>query len=163
MIESELTFFEMQIEQMRPDPSPFGQPGFGRPPKALDAVDVNPPAQGKDALPMVDPVVLAIAHVDQPVVAPPAVGVNDAPAVDFAPDNGLQRTFGRIRDDLGVDLAVALEQPEDDRFAASPTAPFAFDSARAKVGLVHLHRPAQGGLPVRRPGRFDCGSPGNSG
>ena len=143
MVKPKLTLFQMQIEQMRPDPPPFGQPRLGGPPKALDAIDVNPPTQGEYALPMVDPVVLAIAHVHQSIVAAPAVRVNDAPAVDFASDNGLQRALGRIRHDLGVDLSVALEQPEDDRFAAGPAAPLAFDPAGTKVGFVHLHRPPQ--------------------
>jgi hypothetical protein len=73
IVKPEFTLFQMQIEQMGPDTTPFGQPDLGCSPKAFDAVDVNTPSSGKHVIPVMDSMVLAVAHVHQPIVAPPAI------------------------------------------------------------------------------------------
>jgi hypothetical protein len=54
----------------------------------------------------------------------------------------LQRLFRTVGHDLGVHLAAALEEAEDDRFAARAPAPFAAHKARPEVGLVEFDRTA---------------------
>ncbi len=59
--------------------------------------------------------------IHQAVITTPAIGVDNAVGIDLAADDGLQRGFGCIRDDLGVDAVTALEQTKDDCFAAGST------------------------------------------
>ena len=56
--------------------------------------------------------------------------------------------FEQSLDDLGVDLALTLEDAEDDRLAVSATPAPALDPARAKEALVHLDDPEQGTLSL---------------
>src|SRR5690606_11286832 len=95
---------------------------------------------------MLDAQVLGVADVDQAVVAAPAVGVDDAVEVDLASNGLLQGLFATIGDDLGVDLAVALEDAEDDGLASGASAPLASDTFGAEVGLVDLDFPPEGVL-----------------
>lgn len=68
-------------------------------------------ATGEFVLPLLDAVVLFVAKIDETVLAPPTIGVDDAVQIDSAPDNGLQRAFCATRHDLGVDLPLSLEDP----------------------------------------------------
>ena len=61
-----------------------------------------------------------VAHVDQAVVAAPAVGIDHGGGVDFAPDDALQRRFRAIGHDFRVHPPRPLAQAEDDGFAARP-------------------------------------------
>ena len=64
----------------------LGQADLGQAPEALDAVDVD----GAPLIPgMIDPEV-AIAEVDQAVVAGPAIGVDDGARVHPAPNDALE-------------------------------------------------------------------------
>ena len=60
-----------------------------------------------------------------PIVASPAVGVDEAVGVHFAADDGLQRGFGSIGHDFGIDTIASLEQTKDDGFTACATPAFA--------------------------------------
>ena len=73
-------------------------------------------------------------------------GVNDRFEAGSATNHCLQRDFGSIGHDDGVDLVAALQQTEDDGFAAgTPAAPPAH-ALWAEVGLVGFEHPFQGGL-----------------
>lgn len=66
--------------------------GFGEAPERLDAFDVRSAAH--EFVPAVADAKAAVrAHVHQPVVAAPAVGVDHSGHVDFAADNGQQGLF----------------------------------------------------------------------
>ena len=54
---------------------------------------------------VIDPKVLFQAEVNPPIVASPAVGVDEAVRIHFTPNNGLQRGFENIRDNFGIDIA----------------------------------------------------------
>jgi hypothetical protein len=75
-------------------------------------------------------------HLD--VIAPPAIRMDNAVGLDVVLNDGLQRGFGCIQDDLGVGAVTALEQTKDDRFAACSTCTFATNSFGVKVGLIGL-------------------------
>src|SRR5271157_77841 len=127
------------------------QTTFGEAPETLDAVDVVL-AHGKLMSFVIHAEMFLIAHVDQSVVAAPAVGVNDGFQADAA-GNGLpQRLSPTVGDDLGVDKTVALEDAEDDGLAPSAAAAFASHATRTEVTLVDFHFAGKGTLGFA-PGR----------
>ena len=136
MIEPKFTLFEMQKEVLGTNAAAFGESRFRRAPRALDPVDVNAAAADEDTVAMFDAEMFPIPEVDQAVVANPAVGMNDAGQGDAPPNNGPQCCLFRVRDDLGIDAALALEDAKHDRLPARPAAAFAADAAPAKVGFI---------------------------
>ena len=52
---------------------------------------------------------VAIAEVDPAVVAAPAIGVDDGARVGPAADDALEGGLRAVRDDLGIDVALPLE------------------------------------------------------
>ena len=85
---------------------------------------------------VIDRKVLVQTQINQPIVASPAVGMDDAVGVYFPSNNGLQRGFGCIGDDLGVNAVAAFEQTKDDGFAACTASTFTPNTLGAKVGLI---------------------------
>jgi|SRR5271168_2930592 len=118
-----------------------GQAALGETPEGLDAVDVSP-AFGKSFL-FVDADMPVEADIDQAVIAGPAVRANDAGRIDPAPDNSPQRGLGAVFDDLGVDLAMPFEDPEDWLFEGAPATQArqrtASYPARSKVAFIDFH------------------------
>lgn len=72
------------------------------------------------------------------VPAAPAVGADDAVQGDFSTNRRGKHGFGAVGHDLGVDLALTLEDAEDGRLAARATPGLALDATRAKVRLIDL-------------------------
>ena len=103
-------------------------------PKILNAVDVIP-LIGKE-LGVVDPEVLEVRHI-QHIVGLPAVGIYNAVGNDFPLDDRYQRIGPGIWNDLRVDPASTLQQPENRDFSPSTTAPLPL-SPSAEIGLVHF-------------------------
>ena len=77
VIEPVLSLFEVQIERVAGHPIELDQPALGIAPEALNAIDMRRVAS-KLIVAMVDTQVFVKAHIDQAVVAAPAIGVNDA-------------------------------------------------------------------------------------
>ena len=151
IVEPELALLEVQVEGFSRDAMELHQPSFRKGPEGLDAVDVAA-ATGEFVLPVLDPVVLLVAEIDEAVIAPPPIGMNDAVLVDSAPDNGLQRGFRAIRHDLGVDLPLSLEDSEHWRFAESPASTFALNPFAAEVRFVDFDFAREGRLPLTKLG-----------
>ena len=122
------------------------QTGLGKAPEALDAIDMGF-TSNELILPVIDTQVLAVADVNQAIVATPAIGVDDAVQGDPTADNALQRSLSAVRDDFCVDAAVAFENAKDGRFAKGPATSLALDAAGAEVGFIHLDLAGE-----RRPG-----------
>ena len=93
MIEAELGLLEVQLELVLTYPMKLRQPMFGIAPERLNAVDV-PGAFDELVVTVIDPKVLFQPQVNQPIVASPSVGVDDAVGIHFATDDSLQRGFG---------------------------------------------------------------------
>lgn len=125
-VEPELALFQVQVEGGFSHPTEPSESGFGKTPEALDAVDVCLPF-GELVPAVVDSQVLAITDIDQAVIAAPVIGVDHALGFHFASYNRFQRGFGVVRHDLGVDLAIALEDAEDDRLPQSTASAFPLD------------------------------------
>jgi len=102
VVEPELAFFQMQVKSMFGNAVELRQSAFGKAPKRLNAIDVMFPP-GELVVTVADPEMLVKADVHQPVVATPAVGVDDAVDVGLAPDDGLQRGFGGVGNNFRMD------------------------------------------------------------
>ena len=85
---------------------------FSKAPEALDTVDVVR-ATGELILSMVDSVMLRVADINQSVIAPPAVRVDDCLRANATANNSLQSGFRAVRHDLCIDFAAPLQETED--------------------------------------------------
>ena len=88
MVVSPFGLLEMEVEGVSRQALELGQPDLGQAPEAFDAVDMDG-AFGELVAGMVDADV-AIAEVDQAVVAAPAIRVDDGARVDPAADDALE-------------------------------------------------------------------------
>lgn len=77
----------------------FGQTQLGIGPERFDAIDVGQ-IVGELVAGMVHPQVLDVPNVHQPVIAAPAIAVDDAIERDLATDHLLQRGFAGIGHDV---------------------------------------------------------------
>jgi len=93
---------------------------------------------------MMHPEMLFVAHVHQPVIASPAVRMDDAVKGYLAPDRSLQLLFGGSWDDLGVDFSLPFQDPEDNRFTACSTTLLPTDTARTKIGFIDFNLAREG-------------------
>ena len=93
-------------------PLNFASRTYCQTPEAFDAVDLDS-SFAELIVGMIDAEV-AIAEIDQTVVAAPAIGVDDGAEIHPAADDALEGWPRAARDDLGVDLALTLEDAEDD-------------------------------------------------
>jgi len=125
-VEPELALFQVQVEGGFSHATEPGEASFGETPEALNAVDVGLPF-GELVPAVIDSQVLAITDIDQAVVAAPFVGVDHALGFHFAAYDRLQRGFGAVGHDLSVDLAIALEDAEDDRLPRSTASALPLD------------------------------------
>ena len=121
----------------------LAEPVFGKAPEALDAIDMVW-SQGELVVAMIDSAVLVVADFDQPVVSSPSIGVKYGFQIGFATDNGLQRGFGGIGYDLGVDLVASFQQPKDDGFSTCSAASSAAHAPRAEIGFIGLQLALEG-------------------
>ena len=140
LIEPILALFQVQVELLRGDAVELMQPRLGVAPEALDAVDVMCAAHELVSA-MVDPEVFRAADIDQAVVAPPPVLVDDGFEGDAPADNGLQSSLFSVGHDLRIDLALTLEQAEDTGLAGGPAAALAAHASGAEVGLINFDLP----------------------
>ena len=95
---------------------------------------------------VVDPQVLGVADIHEPVVAGPAVRMDDAIEGDAAANCFAQSVFRDIRDDLGVDAIAPLEHAEDDGLVACAASTFASDPSWPEVGFIDFYFPPEGVL-----------------
>ena len=125
-------------------PLNFASRTLASPPEALDAVDVDG-AICELVLGMIDAEV-AVTEIDQAVVATPAIGVDDGTGVHPAADDALQGRPRAVRHDLGVDLALAFEDAEDDGLAVGAAPAFALDPACPEEAFIDFDDTEQGAL-----------------
>ena len=138
MVESPLALFEMQVERVFVDAPQTVQPNFGKAPECLNTVDVRS-SPDELTLAVMHPEMFLVPQVHKPVVASPAVAVDDAAHIHPAPDDGLQTASLHIGHDLRVDLSIAFEEPEHNRLSACTASSFAPDTPRTEVRFIDLH------------------------
>ena len=132
IIESELTFFEMEIEGCFWDTVELHESPFRVGPKGFDTVDMSF-AIYKLIVPMVHTIMLFVSQINQSIIAAPGVRMNDTLKFYLPADNGLQRAFGAIGNDLRVNQTISLENTKDWGFTVCATASFPFDALGSKV------------------------------
>ena len=135
MIEAKLGLLEMQLELVASHAMKLHQPMLGIAPERLDAVDM-PGDFDEFVVAVIDPKVLLQTQINPSIVGSSAIGVNDAVRIHFTPNNGLQRGFGSIGDDFGINAVVTFEQAKDDGFAIRATPAFASDTLGTEIGLI---------------------------
>ena len=111
------------------------QAGLGKAPEALDAVDMGL-ASDKFILAVIDSQVPAIANVNQAVVTPPAIGIDDAIQGNVTSDNRLERRLSAVWNDFCVDRSVALKNTKHSRFTVSAASSLTSDAPGTEVGLI---------------------------
>lgn len=142
VVEAELALLEVQVEGLLPDAIEAGQAPLGIAPVGLDAVDVAL-APCEFVLSVVDPGVLLVAHVHEPVVGLPSVAVDGASLLHMAADHLEQRGFAAIGKDFGEYLPGSLQDAKDDGLASSTSAALPAHAGGSEVGFVNLHLPRE--------------------
>lgn len=124
------------------DPVELRQPPLGERPEGFNAVDVHPVALGKLVLLVVHPQMLVVADGHQPIVSPPAIGIDHGLLCHFPENEILKCLLLAVGYDLGEDFTLALKDAEDGLLQrASTTLKLTMESSSApgsKVGLVAL-------------------------
>ena len=105
---------------------------------------------------------VAIAEIDEAVVAAPAIGVDGGAGVQLAVDNALESWLRAIRYALSVDLTLTLEDDEDDDLAVSAAHAPTLDSARAKK-LSSTSTTPNRGAALSQARRMRSRNPGRAG
>ena len=111
------------------------QSGFGEAPEAFNAIDMGF-ASDEFILSMIHPQVLAISDIDQAVVTPPAIGIDDAIQGNVTSDNRLERRLSAVWNDFCVDRSVALKNTKHSRFTVSAASSLTSDAPGTEVGLI---------------------------
>ena len=123
-----------------------GKPCLGIGPEALYSIDMAS-ISDEFVLTVVDSKMLFISEIDQPVVAPPTIGMDDAFKADTASDDCLERSSFAVGHDFGVNFSVPSEHTENNGFSKSPTSPFSLYSLGSEVTFINFNFPVKRGLP----------------
>ena len=81
--------------EVRFDAVKFHEPAFGETPESFDAIDVGFAFNEGSAL--LDPDMFVIAHIDQPIVTDPQIGVQYASGVNMAANDLLERLLAQFQ------------------------------------------------------------------
>jgi hypothetical protein len=122
MIETELTFFKIQMQGGAVETAKLGQTHLGETPEVLDAVDVRLVLH-KFIAAVIDAMMLLVTQVHQAAVTLPAVRIDHAAQDHLALQNGRQHCAAAMGDDLRINLPVAFEPAEDRHFLKSSPVP----------------------------------------
>jgi hypothetical protein len=145
MIKAEFGFFQVQVEGSGGYAVKLLQPAFGITPERFNAIDVML-TSSELVRTMIHPKVFIKTNIHQAVLAAPAVRMNHPIGCNMSPDHPLQRGFGAIRHNPGIDSAIALQQSKHNRFAVCTPATLASNTARTKVRFTNFNRTLQRGL-----------------
>ncbi len=102
----------MQIKSFWRHAVELVQSSFGIRPKTFYSVDMNI-TDGENIVRVIDSQMFGVAHINQSVVAAPAIRINYRIKRDLAANNVLQRFLSRVRDNLGKNRAVAFVNSKD--------------------------------------------------
>lgn len=143
MIESKLSFFQVQIKRVFRDTVKLGQATLCIAPERFDTVDM-PFSTRKLILPMMHSKVLVKADIDQSIVTSPTIGMDHCARIDVTTDNGLQCSFRAVWYDFGVDFVTSLQKTKHNGLAISSPTAFATYTMGAKVRFINFYRTLQG-------------------
>ena len=136
MVETPLTFFEVEEEAFLADAAKFEEAEFGVAPKGFDAVDVIL-ATGELVLMMMDAMVF-VALENEAVVSLPAVGINVA-AFDDAPfENRHQVCLRAVFDHAHEHPLLAFMKAQNRCFSTGSAPSFAANQIGSKIAFIDL-------------------------
>ena len=142
MIKTKFGFFQVKIKSTLRHAIEFCQTSFCETPERFVTVNM---AFAIDTLtiPVMNPEMLIKADIDQSIITTPSIRMDHGIWRYMSADNGLQRCFRTIRNNLRIHFTLAFENPENDRFAVSTSTSLAPDSLCTKIRLVNLYRTLQ--------------------
>ena len=85
---------------------------------------------------MMSPEMFGKTHVNQPLTTAPTVGINDTPDTDTTSNDLLQRCFGRIGNNPGINLAPAFQNAKNDGFPTRTVPASAPDTFGSEIGFI---------------------------
>ncbi len=145
MVESELGLLKVQRKCVFGNPVELSQAMFGVTPKGFNSIDVFR-APDELIVAVINLEMSINANVHKPIVAAPFICMDHAVRVDLAADNCLQRSFGCIWDDFGVNAVAPFKKTKDDCFATSTASSFTPNAFGAEVRLVDFEIALKWGL-----------------
>ena len=98
----------------------------------------------KFIVPIVDANMILVAQIDQTVISPPSIRMNDTFKLTTPPDNGLKRLSGTLRDDFSIDLPLSFENTKDYRLAHCTPPSCAFKATSATITFIKFDFTTQG-------------------
>ena len=142
MVESEFSFFQVQVKRMFSDAVKLFQATLCVAPERFNAVDM-PVSIRKLILAVMHPEVLVKTNFDQSIIAAPAIRMKRRAGLHMPPENGLQRVFRTVRHDFGIDLALTLQQPKHDGLGISSATLPATHAMHTEIRLIDFYRALQ--------------------
>ena len=128
---------------MQRDAMKLQQAMLGETPEALDPVDVVC-APRELVLRVVNSIVFRVTDINQPVVAAPAIRMDNCFGRSATTNNSLQSSLRAVGHDLSIDTTFALQESEDRSLTRSPTPALTANSARAEVAFINCTSPENG-------------------
>ena len=117
--------------------------GFSETPEALDTIDMRV-ASGKLIAPMINSKMLFVPKINEAVIAPPTVTMDDTFRSYASSDNRLQCGSTAIWDDFSVNFTVPFKDAENYGFATCASASAALDPASTEVAFIDLNFSSKG-------------------
>jgi hypothetical protein len=149
MIESKLTFLEMQKEGGSAHSAKPSQSGFGITPEALDSINVRL-SSSEFIASMTDPIMFFVSEVHKPFISLPTIRVNNAFFIDSPLDNGSESASFDIWDDFCEDLAVSSVDAKNDCFPSCSSTSLSFDTTSPKVAFINFNNSIEGRLTLTK-------------
>lgn len=119
-------------------PVKLHQAMLGVAPKRFNTVNM-PRTTDKLIVTMMYPEMFGKTHVNQSLITAPTVGIDDTLDTDTTSNNLLQRCFGGIGNNLGINLAPAFQNAENDGFPTRTAPVFTPDMFGTKIGFVQFY------------------------
>ena len=88
---------------------------------------------------MLNSIMLFVPVMNQPVVAPEPVGVDNSAGVGPIPNNGHQFAYGAVPNDLSVHSVASLEHPEYGNLTCRSAPSFSSHPMRPEVALIEFY------------------------
>jgi len=143
MIKPKLTLFQMQMEGGFSHATKPTKPCFGVTPKTLNTIDMRF-SLNKFIAAMVDAKMFLITQIDQSIIAPPSIRMNDTFKLNTPPDDGLKRLSGAIGDDFSIDLPISFENTKDYRFARCTPSSSALNTTSTEITFINFNFTTKG-------------------
>ena len=137
------SLFDIKIEESARQASVLGQAHLRIAPKRLDPVDMVG-SSSEFVSTVVDSEMAFVAQIDEPVVAAPAIGVDDTLIGHSALNDRFQCRSGAIVEHVGEDFTSAFVDADDRHFASCPSSAFTAHTLGSEVALVDFDDSLEG-------------------